>query len=751
MSSVIFCVNFTSKLRRYPYKRKKIIPLKQSLSMQSISQTLQQHFGFSKFRPNQEKIIRSILEGKDVMALMPTGGGKSLCYQLPALVQEGLTVVISPLIALMKDQVDALKLANIPAAYLNSTISPSEQQEITKQINQGTLKLLYLSPERLFGNEHAFLNFLKTKNISLFAIDEAHCISQWGHDFRPEYRQLNQLKSQFSKTPILALTATADEITQKDILERLQFPDPQVFISSFNRPNIHYYVHSKKNYYEDIIEYLKEHPNDSGIIYTLSRKSTERLSADLREDGFSALPYHAGLPRKTRDHNQEVFLRDDVNIIVATIAFGMGIDKSNVRFVMHADLPKNIEGYYQETGRAGRDGLKSDAILFFGWGDVQKLKYFTKLEDNPEQTKVLEDKLDQMVRFSTTRTCRRKFLLNYFNEETEPTCGSCDVCLSTHEKWDATIPSQKLLSAVVRLKEGFGMNYVIDFLRGSKSEKIREWHKDLKTYGVGKDISKEDWKDYSRQLIDQKYLKQEGEFPVLQLTDRSMEVLHGKEKVYLFEADKTTISHTENQIDNSLELDREEALFQKLRQVRKQIADEENVPAFVIFSDATLTELSQYFPQNKEDLERIAGFGEVKIEKYGEVFLKVILSYCEENQLESRIDEKKIKPKRKKRKPKTSNSKKESFRLFQEGKSIEEIAEIRGYVPTTIESHLAYFVEKGALEVNKLVDPEKIPTLEKAIKEHFEGQLKPVKEALGDDYSYGEIRIALSGLKFKDS
>lgn len=718
--------------------------------MQNLSAALQQHFGFSQFRPNQEKIIQNVLGGNDVLALMPTGGGKSLCYQLPAILQEGLTVVISPLIALMKDQVDALKLAGIPAAFYNSSLSASEQEMITEQLTNGELKLLYLSPERLFMNEGAFLNFLKNQNVRLFAIDEAHCISQWGHDFRPEYRLLDQLKTEFPKIPVLALTATADEITRKDILERLNFPDPKVFISSFNRPNIQYHIRPKQNYYEEITDYLKTHPNDSGIIYTLSRRNTEELAEDLQADGISALPYHAGLDRETRDGNQEKFLRDEVNVIVATIAFGMGIDKSNVRFVIHACLPKNIEGYYQETGRAGRDGLKSDAILFFGWGDVQKLKYFTTLEDNPKQTKVLENKLDQMTRFCTTRTCRRKYLLNYFDEAADASCGSCDICLSTQEKWDATIPVQKLLSAVVRLKESFGMNYVIDFLRGSKSEKIRDWHKELKTYGVGKDLSKEDWKDYTRQLIDQEYLKQEGEFPVLQLTDRGMEVLRGEEKVFLFEAEKTAVS-VSGKPENSLELERDEALFQKLRKIRKEIADDENVPAFVIFSDATLNELAAYFPQNKEDLERISGFGEVKIEKYGEAFLEIVVSHCKENQLKSKMDEKSARPKRKKRKQKTSGSKKESFRLFQEGKNIAEIAEIRGYVPTTIESHLAHFVEKGELEITKLVAHEKIPTIEKGIKNHFEGQLKPVKEALGDDFSYGEIRAVISALKFKGS
>ncbi|HET8809572.1 MAG TPA: RQC domain-containing protein, partial [Flavobacteriaceae bacterium] len=434
----------------------------------------------------------------------------------------------------------------------------------------------------------------------------------------------------------------------------------------------------------------------------------------------------------------------------ATIAFGMGIDKSNVRFVIHACLPKNIEGYYQETGRAGRDGLKSDAILFFGWGDVQKLKYFTTLEDNPEQTKVLENKLDQMTRFCTTRTCRRKYLLNYFDEAADASCGSCDICLSTQEKWDATIPAQKLLSAVVRLKESFGMNYVIDFLRGSKSEKIRDWHKELKTYGVGKDLSKEDWKDYTRQLIDQEYLQQEGEFPVLQLTDRGMKVLRGEEKVFLFEAEKTAVS-VSGKPENSLELERDEALFQKLRETRKEIADDENVPAFVIFSDATLNELAAYFPQNKEDLQKISGFGEVKTEKYGDAFLEIVVAHCKENQLESKMDEKSTRPKRKKRKQKTSGSKKESFRLFQEGKSVEEIAEIRGLAKSTISTHLLPFVISGEINVEDLVALEKISQIEAVVKKQENDRLAPIKEVLGDDFSYDEIRAVVNGLKFKAS
>ncbi|MDQ6815095.1 MAG: RecQ family ATP-dependent DNA helicase, partial [Bacteroidota bacterium] len=408
---------------------------------------LQRVFGYDSFRHNQQEIVEHVLAGNDAMVLMPTGGGKSLCYQVPALCLPGVTIVVSPLIALMKDQVDALLVSGVKAAFLNSTQSNAEQTFIFQQLKANQLKLLYLAPERLMGNETQFINFLQQISVSLFAIDEAHCISQWGHDFRPEYLVLGQLKKRFPSIPIIALTATADALTQKDIIDKLQFDDFRVFENSFNRPNIWYYVKPKKNYYEALINYLKQHKNDSGIIYCLSRTSTEKLAEDLKADGFSAAAYHAGLEKSQRDDRQEKFLKDDIHIMVATIAFGMGINKSNVRFVVHVDLPKNIEGYYQETGRAGRDGLHSEAILFYGVGDVMKLKRFAEVEGNEAQTKIMLQKLDKMSKFCEIRTCRRKYLLNYFNDAAPDYCGSCDNCLLAPVLKDTTIIAQKILSA----------------------------------------------------------------------------------------------------------------------------------------------------------------------------------------------------------------------------------------------------------------------------------------------------------------
>lgn len=617
-----------------------------------LLQLLKDHFGFTAFRHNQQAIIENIMSGKDSMVLMPTGGGKSVCYQIPALALEGLTVVVSPLIALMKDQVDALHQNGIEAAFLNSTLSNYEQQDILDRLPQKNkpamkshLKLLYISPERLLG-ERNFLVYLKEKvQVALFAIDEAHCISDWGHDFRPEYLMLGNLKQHFPETPLIALTATADVPTRNDIIKKLALTNYTTFENSFNRPNISYYIKPRKNYFEHLCQYLQQHGYEAGIIYCLSRNGTETLAEKLQQNGIDAVAYHAGLEKQVRDERQEKFLKDEVRIIVATIAFGMGINKSNVRFVIHTDLPKNMEGYYQETGRAGRDGLPSEAILYYSGGDVLKMTKIVQVEGNEEQSKLMVKKLKQMADFCELRTCRRKYLLSYFNEKAGNYCGSCDVCLTDQVKSDMTVAAQKALSAVSRLQERFGLNYVIDFLRGSST--TRPMHQSIKTYGAGKEHSKDQWRSFLKELIQLGYLKQaEGEYPVLQLTEESWPVLKGEVQVML-----TTLTQEKEPLPDVREAQKmaqpvEKDLFEALKTLRKQIAVSENVPPYIIFSDATLTELASYLPITRSDIAKINGFGEVKLEKYGEPFLEMVQDYCIEHQLYTRIQYKQAKRKR---------------------------------------------------------------------------------------------------------
>lgn len=704
---------------------------------------LQNKFGYNSFRANQEEIILRTLDKKDSFVLMPTGGGKSLCYQIPAMIFKGLTIVISPLIALMKDQVDALRVNGIEAAYLNSSTTSEERSDIYKALENNSLKLLYIAPERLFG-ESQFLNFIKKYPISLFAIDEAHCISSWGHDFRPEYRELARLKKEFPGVPTIALTATADKITADDIVAKLALRNPQTFISSFNRKNIYYYIEPKRNMYPRLLNYLIKHHDDAGIIYALSRQSTEDLSRKLTADGFKALPYHAGLSQEKRSRHQAQFLKDEVKIMVATIAFGMGINKSNVRFVAHVDLPKNIESYYQETGRAGRDGLKSEAILFYSGGDVIKLRKFATIEGNPQQSKIMLHKLAQMADLCEMSVCRRQKVLAYFGEQIEGNCQSCDVCLGNFEQFDGTVVAQKILSAVARFDTPHGLTYLVDFLRGSKSEKIKLYHRQLSTYGIGADISKEDLFSYIKNLIGLGYLEQSGaEYPVIKLTKKSTTVLNGTEKVTMIRA----VGKKENTTYQELPFEKE--LLVTLKDLRAHIATQEQVPAYIIFSDATLLELATYLPQNQDEMRKISGFGEVKIAKYGQDFLSAVVSYCKDRNLVSKILEKI--PKRESRSKtdqKTENNTRAvSLDLFKKGNTVAEIAGIRQLSPSTIEAHLIFYVEDGRLKITDLVSDEKISRISGAVEKYGHFPIFPIKESLGEDVSYGEIRAVISYLK----
>jgi len=711
--------------------------------MYNIHQILQHYFGYSQFRYNQQDIIENVLAKKNSVVLMPTGGGKSLCYQVPALAFDGVTVVVSPLIALMKDQVDALKLNGVAAAFLNSSLSNNEQSTVLHQLKNNQLKLLYVAPERLLGS-NGLLQFLQQVNVSLFAIDEAHCISHWGHDFRPEYVELGKLKIAFPGVPVIALTATADKLTKKDIIEKLALTNYTAFENSFNRPNISYFIKPKKKYFDELLRYVEAHKDDCGIIYCLSRAGTESLAEKLQEEGIAAAAYHAGLEKKEKDERQEKFLRDEIKIIVATIAFGMGINKSNVRYVIHADLPKNIEGYYQETGRAGRDGLESEAILFYSYGDVMKLKKFAEVDGNEAQSKIMLKKLDKMAALCETNLCRRKYLLNYFDEAAPDYCGSCDVCLSERERADTTVEAQKLLSAVTRLNQRFGSNYVIDFLRGSATTKAE--HHSIKTYGIGKDISKERWKQILKEMLQLQYLQQsEGEYPVLQLNEKSKAILKGEMKVMLTKsiAEKKPVVETVA-ARGSIHQD----LFKILKAVRYDLANDENVAAFQIFSDATLVELATYLPLTKSDLSKISGFGDIKLTKYGDSFLDTIIDYCVENNLSTKITSKT--PKRIKQssvKEKTTGTKKASLQLFQLGRSITEIAAERNLSVTTIETHLSHFVFTGELNVNEMVRKEKMQPIMAAVEKSKSLELSPIKLQLGDAYSYGEIRAVMSYMR----
>ncbi len=584
-------------------------------------------FGYDSFRLEQENIIDAVIAGHDTLAIMPTGGGKSICYQLPALHFEGTTLVISPLISLMQDQVNSLKQNGIAAAFLNSSLDAREKREIENQLKEGKLKLLYVAPEAIVSGSLMYL--IKTIKISLIAIDEAHCVSQWGHEFRPDYTQLHILKEHFPDTPVLALTATADARTRDDISQQLGLLKPKTFISSFDRPNIHYSIFERDNEIKQLDKFIKRfHADDTGIVYCLSRKKVEKTCKDLKKLGHNAVPYHAGLDAKIRKKNQERFDSEDNLIVVATIAFGMGIDRPDVRFVAHLDLPKSIESYYQETGRAGRDGKPANAWMVYGLSDVVKLSRMIETTEASESyKKISRHKLNLMLGLCETISCRRQNLLNYFGQDLPEPCGNCDACKNPPELWDASVEAQKFMSAIFRTEQRFGASYIIDVLRGSAIDKIIERkHNKLSVYGIGRELSKNDWNHIVRQLLSQGYIQiQDWEYRTLALTEKSWPILKGEKKIKLrkLRAEKSG-GISKRKVSVELESHGREELFEALRRLRKEIATELKIPPYMVFGDKSLHDMCQILPRDPDEFLSIHGVGQNKMEKFGNQFLEVI-------------------------------------------------------------------------------------------------------------------------------
>lgn len=603
-----------------------------SQTKKEAKKILKSVFGYSSFRENQEDVITAIMSGKDVFTSMPTGGGKSLCYQIPGLMFDGLTVVISPLIALMKDQVDDAISKGIPAAFLNSTLKKEEISEIYSRLYRNEIKLLYLSPERLAVE--GYIDRLHEFKVAFFAIDEAHCLSEWGHDFRPDYLFLSQIRDNFPEVPMAAFTATATNKVQEDIIRILKLKKPLTVRASFDRKELNYQVRPKTEILSQISAFIKNHPDESGIVYRISRKDVEKTAAHLKKRGIKALHYHAGLTKEERTRNQELFNNDEVDVVCATTAFGMGINKSNIRYVIHGDLPKSMEGYYQETGRAGRDGLDSNCVLFFGTGDIAKQNYFIdQIEDLQEQTKCKEN-LNSLVRFATVNVCRRKQILEYFGEAHSGECGNCDVCNDITEKVEATVDAQKVLSAIIRTNQGFGINHIIDIVWGADTEKIRSRnHHELKTFGVGKDKSKKWWRGIINELIGQQAIFQDSDrYNVLCMTELGQNILYGREDFFISETSASKEPEGPSRDDL---LDRggfkDKALFKLLKDKRTEIAQENHVPPYIIFSDKTLKDMSLLKPRNNDEFLLVSGVGEKKMEVYGPQFLPVINKYLEDN------------------------------------------------------------------------------------------------------------------------
>ena len=704
-------------------------------------QVLKKYFGYDKFRPLQADIIDTILAKNDCMVLMPTGGGKSICFQVPALVMDGITLVISPLIALMQDQVQSLQANGVPSAFLNSSLSMSEQRTLEEKCQSGEIKLLYISPEKLFYNN--YLSFIKTLTINQIAIDESHCVSTWGHDFRPEYTKLNILKETFPEVPVVALTATADRVTRKDILTQLGVPDAQVFIASFDRPNLSLNVLGGRNRLKIMQEFIGKRPNQVGIVYCLSRKNTEDVAEGLRKVGIRAMHYHAGIDSKTRSEVQDAFIKDEIQVIVATIAFGMGIDKSNVRFVIHYSLPSNVESYYQEIGRAGRDGMKSDTLLFYSFADIMTRKDMIQKSELPDEMKEVQfAKLDRMKQYAESEICRRRILLSYFNEETQNDCGNCDVCQNPPQKFDATIFAQKALSAIARAEEKVAMGLLIDILRGSQNRAIYDrGYQTLKTFGVGKELKYEEWVDYITQLLNSGVIDiAYDEHHALKLNSVSWQVLKGEKKVNLVRFEAYDIKKARQEESAPKEKTKREivkdTLFEKLRMLRKKIADEQNVPPFVVFSDASLSDMAQKRPINRFQMMAVSGVGEQKFRQYGEEFINEILSFTSQTLGIGRAKQEK------------GMTFLETFEMYKAGMSIDEMAAKRVLNPVTIVSHLVkLYQDEENIDLKQYIATyEYNQIIAEAMKLNIQkgDALKPLFEALEGVYDYAKLRIALA-------
>ena len=701
-------------------------------------------FGYDTFKPLQREIIANVQARRDTLVVMPTGGGKSLTYQVPALMFDGLTVVVSPLIALMKDQVEQLHALGVSAVFLNSSLSPEEYQVNMDSVKSGRSKLLYVAPETLLTPR--LFSLLSSLKLDLLAIDEAHCISEWGHDFRPEYRQLADVRRKFPSAVCMALTATATPRVRADIKSSLGFSQSNEFLASFNRENLFIEVTPKRDPVSQTLDFLKNFKDQSGIIYCFSRKQVDELADTLARKGFSVRPYHAGLEDVDRRRNQEAFIRDDVQIMVATIAFGMGINKPNVRFVIHFDLPKSIEGYYQEIGRAGRDGLPSHCLLLYSYSDAAKLRYFIDQKEEPERSASYQH-LEAMTRYAEGSVCRRKPLLSYFGETfTGENCGTCDNCGADEtELTDITIPAQKFLSCVKRSGERFGAAHIVDILLGSKNEKVEKYkHHELSTYGIGKELTKSQWMHISRQLVERGLLDQEPAYRVLSVTAKGLEMLKSREQVkgQINEAKKSERAVAKGKSASAEEPEYDKSLFALLRNKRKELADASNVPPYVIFSDKTLAQMAAYFPQSKESLLNMSGMGKVKYERYGMDFLTIIKAYCREN----KIDEKYKTPMRDK--DDAGRRYMAVGEAYNAGESIQNLMARYDVTADTILNHLARFIMAGnplrsAEDLIALsnLNPDQQMAVFKAFDQMGSDMLKPVHEKLNGTVNYDELKI----------